>query len=332
VIHIQSPTRVDLAGGTLDCWPLYLFVGDCVTVNLAIDIYTGCELKTRSDASSDFSVDIEIVDLNYKKSFADLGAVLISPDRELLLLQKIFDYFQPRYGFFLKTYSQSPVGGGLGGSSSLCVSLIRAFNEKENIQQTPVELVHLAHNLEAQVLHAPTGTQDYYPALLGGLNVMHYRAGGITTELIPFSIDVFKKNMMLIHTGKAHHSGINNWQVIKSVVEKNQETISCLKEIARIADDTARVCRQGEWQMLPELFKREFEARIRLAPSFTSPEIETLKKIVFAAGGSAVKICGAGGGGTVLVWADHSLHERISEACRRSGFQTIKAYPVLPKS
>ncbi len=324
MIRVKSPTRVDLAGGTLDCWPLHLFVGDCVTVNIAIDIFTGCDLEPRTDKV----LSLEIVDLKYKNEFPSLQAMLASSDRELLLVQKVLEYFQPDYGFNLKTYSQSPVGGGLGGSSSLCISLIRAFCQRSETQLSADEAVHLAHNLEAKVIASPTGTQDYYPALLSGLNILHYRADGVRVENVPFSQDVFNQNMMLIYTGKAHHSGINNWQVIKAVIEGDQATLENLKEIARIAEDTAIACRQAEWHKLPPLFQREFNARIKLAPAFTSPEIEDLTRIIFETGGAAVKICGAGGGGCVMVWAESQLHERISLACQKRGFQTLKASPV----
>ena len=49
-ITAQSPCRVDLAGGTLDIWPLYLFHDNAVTVNFAVDRYTSCELITRNDS------------------------------------------------------------------------------------------------------------------------------------------------------------------------------------------------------------------------------------------------------------------------------------------
>ena len=49
-IHAQSPCRVDLAGGTLDIWPLYLFHDHAVTLNFAVDRYTSCEIVTRNDS------------------------------------------------------------------------------------------------------------------------------------------------------------------------------------------------------------------------------------------------------------------------------------------
>ena len=40
---------MDLAGGTIDIWPLYLFHDNAVTVNFAVDRYASCVLETRTD-------------------------------------------------------------------------------------------------------------------------------------------------------------------------------------------------------------------------------------------------------------------------------------------
>lgn len=324
MIETSSPTRVDLAGGTLDCWPLHLFVGDCVTVNLAIDIMTGCILKLRNDKK----ISVNIEDLNYKNVFEDIRGLLSCQDQQLILLKFIIEYFHPNFGFDIQTFSKSPVGGGLGGSSSLCISIIKAFHKKLGIIMTEHDTVELAHNLEAKVIKSPTGTQDYYPALMGGLNIIHYSSAGIRIEPLNVDLEIFKKNMMLIYTGKSHHSGINNWQVIKSVIEGDSTTLSALKEIAKISADTAEACRNKNWALLPQLFRSEFDSRIKLTTSFSSPEIEKLKKLVVNEGAEAVKICGAGGGGCVLVWADSSKHEGIATACQKNGFQNLKIKPV----
>jgi len=324
MIKVQSPTRVDLAGGTLDCWPLYVMAGDCMTVNLAIDVMTGCELTPRSDRT----IDVEISDLKFKKSFKDLNEFLSAGDEQLLLVQKVIDHFRPSEGFALKTFSQSPVGGGLGGSSSLCISLIKAFGGWLGHTSSLYETVTLASNIEARVIKTPTGTQDYFPAIQPGLNIIHYRAAGVKLEPLSVPLAELSKNLLLIYTGRSHHSGINNWQVIKSVIEGNTSTLDALKEIAQISTEMAEACRRQSWSKLPQLFRYEFDSRVKLTASFTSTEIERLKILATTEGADAVKICGAGGGGCVLVWADPSRHERIISACQKNGFQPIKIRPV----
>src|SRR6478735_10330766 len=43
-IIAQAPCRADLAGGTIDLWPLYLFHPDALTVNFAVNILTSCRI------------------------------------------------------------------------------------------------------------------------------------------------------------------------------------------------------------------------------------------------------------------------------------------------
>ena len=49
MIKSTAPTRIDLAGGTLDIWPLYLQFGNPPTLNAAINLYATVELTPRSD-------------------------------------------------------------------------------------------------------------------------------------------------------------------------------------------------------------------------------------------------------------------------------------------
>lgn len=324
-ISVRSPTRVDLAGGTLDCWPLYLMVGDCSTVNLSISILTSVDLVPRSDER----VIINVMDLKYNREFASLADVLNSNDDELALIRVHLQYWQPSQGFELTTQSQSPVGAGLGGSSSLCISLIKAFSLwlGESLELGP--MVTLASNLEAQILKKPTGTQDYFPAAQPGLNVIHYGPKGPQAELITFDEDLFRNQLILVYTGRAHHSGINNWHVLKAAIEGDQRTLSTLRQLADISEEMEEACRKAKWKQLPDIFRKETEARIRLSPGFSSPEIVQLEKLAMDAGAEAIKICGAGGGGCVAIWTSPNRRSQVEEACQSQGFQILKADPVV---
>ena len=44
VILAEAPCRADLAGGTIDLWPLYLFHPGALTVNFAVNILTTCRI------------------------------------------------------------------------------------------------------------------------------------------------------------------------------------------------------------------------------------------------------------------------------------------------
>jgi len=43
-VIVRAPVRADLAGGTLDLWPIYLFHPGSRTVNVAISFYAESEV------------------------------------------------------------------------------------------------------------------------------------------------------------------------------------------------------------------------------------------------------------------------------------------------
>jgi D-glycero-alpha-D-manno-heptose-7-phosphate kinase len=331
MIHVKAPTRIDICGGTLDCWPLHLLVPRAITINVAVGIYANVEIHELGRTSS--QVNVDVVDLGVKKEFSNLQALLQDGDPALALIQEVCRALPPRKGVRIKTYSESPVGAGLGGSSAMTIALIKAlcrFNGIEVRRDQVHRWVELAHNLEARVLLAPTGTQDYVPAYMGGMNALHYLPRGLRIEPLNIDLESFCQNFTLIYTGRPHHSGLNNWQVIKSAIEKDAKTLSALRDIGRLSEEIYTCIQEGEWKQLPRLLEQESEARVRLSPGFTSPEIENLRFETKKHGADAVKICGAGGGGCVLVWADPNRRDTIRKECLKNGLRELPLSPVGP--
>ena len=333
VITIKSPTRVDLAGGTLDMWPLYNFVDSATTINLAIDIWTKAEIVPRQDEK----IILNSLDLKKEWYFEKYEDFVNALDPQLALYQKIFKHFRSDkliQGFSLKTSSESPIGGGIGGSSSLVISILKAiylFTENKSATNK-YDLVKLAHNIEADLLRTPTGTQDYFPAVTGGMSFITYKAHEFVQTLMPIENTPFKDHFLLVYTGRSHHSGLNNFEVLKSCVEGNDFVLKALKKIKLISEQMKTAILEKKWSELPYLFRQEYDARLELTPAFSSPEIEKLAQICINAGALAVKICGAGGGGCVMVWVPPQQREKVVQVCQNENFQCLNAHPVEPLS
>lgn len=330
-IQVKSPTRVDLAGGTLDCWPLYLFLGNPVTVNVAIDIFTYVTLKERSDRKIIlFSHDMTNesgTKSGAKKEYADLETCLADTDPAFDLVRAHLKWWRPGKGFELSTRSESPVGGGLGGSSSLCISLLKAFSQWMGRSLEPYEMVRIASHLEAQVLLKPTGTQDYFPPIFGGLNFITYGVPGPQVEVKPIDQRLFDRRFLLVYTGRSHHSGINNWQVIKNWLDGDSQTRAALAKLADVSMEMKAALVDGCLAALPKIFEREYAARTELSEGFSSPEIRRLNDIARSLGAYA-KICGAGGGGCVLIWCPDQQLELARAKCAEAGFTVLSAQPI----
>ena len=317
--QVQCPCRVDISGGTLDLWPIYCLINKkCYTITTAIDIFT-----TTTYTRSDDLIKLDIKDLEFVSKFNSLQDLFQSQDDRLKLFVKLFEYFRPNDFFTLTTSSQSPVGGGLGASSSLLISAIECMERVTDTNLGVLQKVTLAKNIESYVLGKPAGTQDYFaPILKSGITAINYSVGGITYETFD-PISEFKENFMLVYTGKPHNSGINNWAVFSDAVSGNKNTLKTLEELADISHEVYNLFKTKNLTTLSEMLKLEFDARVRLSKTFTSEAIFQIANIVGEFKDSAVKICGAGGGGCVMIYSKHN-----EEIKRLLNFKVLNAIPI----
>ncbi|MCL4401893.1 MAG: hypothetical protein M1436_04385 [Acidobacteria bacterium] len=163
-ISAKAPCRVDLAGGTIDIWPLYLFHPKAVTVNFAVDRYASCVLETRKDAR----IAIRSRDLQAEETFDSLAALTAAKKYRLPLAAYLIRYFAPEKGLDLLTDSEAPAGAGISGSSTLIIALSSALNRLTGAGHSIEKIREISQNIEAQIIQVPTGCQDYYPAMYVG--------------------------------------------------------------------------------------------------------------------------------------------------------------------
>ena len=133
-VKVSTPTRIDLAGGTLDIYPLYLFEGSGLTLNVAIDLLSEVELEKRPDQG----IRIEAKDLGLvleASCFDQLKSE--GPFARLDLVVRILRFYKPTCGLNVRIESQVPPGSGLGGSSSLLVGLSTALIQLEDLPWLP---------------------------------------------------------------------------------------------------------------------------------------------------------------------------------------------------
>jgi D-glycero-alpha-D-manno-heptose-7-phosphate kinase len=193
------------------------------------------------------------------------------------------------------------------------------------------EMVRIASHIEAQILLKPTGTQDYFPPIHGGMNFIHYGVPGPKASVRKIDQDLFRDRFLLVYTGRSHHSGINNWHVIKQWLDGDQKTREALSRLAEISKQMEKALLENRVGDLPRIFEDEYEARTRLSEGFSSPEIRRLSEIAKSEGAVA-KICGAGGGGCVLIWCPERQIEKVKAALAKSDFQVLPTKPWEPQA
>jgi D-glycero-alpha-D-manno-heptose-7-phosphate kinase len=314
-ITAQSPCRVDLAGGTLDIWPLYLFHPNAVTVNFAVDRYTSCELITRSDQA----IILRSADQKGQERFSSLDELLSTKKYKLPLLAWVIRYFKPKTGIELNTNSEAPAGAGISGSSALIISISSALNKLTGAGYNIEKIREISQNIEAQIIKVPTGCQDYYPAMYGGVSAIELTEAGIIRKEIPVDLTDFNSRVVLAYTGKPRNSGINNWEVTRLHISGDKQVQKNFDRIAAISYAMRGALEKSDWPEVARLIREEWANRRKNAPGITTELIDKLVDVTKKAGAKAAKVCGAGGGGCVLFLVEPGAKDAVSRAIEAEG-------------
>src|SRR3954470_10990996 len=314
-VTAMAPCRVDLAGGTLDIWPLYLFHPGAVTVNFEVSVLTRCHISKTSGSR----IELKSLDTGKSDSFANVDELCSAKKFSHPLAAQLVRFFAPTGGFSLETHSESPAGAGISGSSALMVATTAALASFTGRQLSLEELRLIAQNVEAQLIRVPTGCQDYYPALYGGVNAIHLEADGIHRQAITVAAEELDSRFVLAYTGVPRQSGINNWKVFQSHINGDKKVFRNFEQIASIARALHEALSNADWDEVAKLLRAEWKLRKTNAPRITTPLIEKLIKVATKNGAKAAKVCGAGGGGCVVFLTEPDAKQGIENSIRAAG-------------
>lgn len=320
-IAATAPCRADLAGGTMDIWPLYLFHPGAVTVNFALTTLTRCVIT----ATAGKGIRLRSLDTGKEDRFGSLDALLRARRYQHPLAAHLVRFFRPRSGFRLETDSASPAGAGISGSSALMIATSAALARFTGRRIGREALRVLAQNVEAQLIGVPTGCQDYYPALYGGVSEIHLDADGIHRRALPVPAAELDARFLLAYTGAPRQSGINNWEVFKSHLNGDRRVFRNFEEIAAIARAMRDALGARDWDSAARLVAEEWKLRKTNAPGISTPLIERLIAVARRSGARAAKVCGAGGGGCVLFLMDPDARRRVAGALADHGGVVLPA-------
>jgi D-glycero-alpha-D-manno-heptose-7-phosphate kinase len=311
----QAPCRADLAGGTIDLWPLYLFHPGALTLNFALEILTTCRVTPLQGAR----IELHSLDTGRQESFANLEELIAADNHRHVLAAYLVRFFAPERGLRVETNSQSPAGAGISGSSALMIATTAALARFTGRELDPEKMRVIAQNIEAQIISVPTGCQDYYPALYGGVSAIHLDPDGIHRAAVPVAPEEIEMRFVLAYTGAPRQSGINNWEVFKAHINGDKHVLRNFEKIAAIARDMHQAFLRHDWEDVARLLREEWKLRRTNAAGITTPLIDKLIAVAGKNGGRAAKVCGAGGGGCVLFMVEEGATESVAHAVAQAG-------------
>ena len=315
MLESSAPTRIDLAGGTIDIWPLYLFHDGATTVNAAISLRAHVRIEPFAGG-----VLLRSIDTN-RETLAPTSSDL-SDDAGLPLLTYLARHYQLEHAARI-TRGESPAGAGIAGTSALPIAACGALAEWTHRSSDPDDLLNVAMNVECQTIRVPTGVQDYRPALYGGIAAIELGVSGIHRAGLDVDARALEERLVLAYTGMPRHSGTNNWAIIKRHIDGDREVFDCFERIRDTAVSMRRALERSDWDEVGRQIAAEWTNRKRLAPGVTTPEIDDLMRRAAAAGAVAGKVCGAGGGGCLFCYGPPRARTAIADALRQGGARLL---------
>jgi D-glycero-alpha-D-manno-heptose-7-phosphate kinase len=312
-----APTRIDLAGGTLDIWPLSQMIVDATTVNLAVRLMARATVTPRRDRK----LEVLSVDRGRRALFdLPLGpAALRGP---LSWLVRLCHEFAPGQPLTLACRAEAPAGAGMGGSSALGIGVAAAITHATGRGVARDALLQRVMNLETREIRVPTGQQDYLAALWGGLSAFRYEPAGVAREALP-QARLLEARLVLAYTGQPRQSGFSNWDMFRRYIENEPATVKRMERIARIAREMRDALRAGELDEVGRLLGEEGRLRYSLAPSVATDLLRRADRAARAAGALGAKVCGAGGGGCMVAFAKAGRRDAVARAIAATGASVL---------
>ncbi len=195
-----------------------------------------------------------------------------------------------------------PTSSGLGTSSAMNVAwlaLITHLKDKEKIAES-------AFRIEQAISESKiNGKQDMYAAAFGGVNFMEFKGEEVIVSKLNLKDRVaeeLENNLVLVYSGISHYSGNSNKAMIDNLLKgKNTQNLLRIKEIAV---EMRKAILKNDLNMFANLMNSETSERAKLSKITLSPQLKSIIEIGKKNGARSAKICGSGGGGSILFYGN----------------------------
>jgi D-glycero-alpha-D-manno-heptose-7-phosphate kinase len=317
-VHAAAPLRISFVGGGTDLPHWFERHGGAV-LSATIDHYAHVTVEPRDDAQ------IRIRDLRLEQLVQyhlDDSPVY---DGVVDLAKAAIRRIGVDRGVDVDIRSDAPPGSGLGGSSALVTAAVGALSAFRGLTRSRDEVARLSYAIEREDLGIAGGWQDQYAATFGGFNLIEFSADGATVTPLRADPGVLAKlqvNLLLCYTGGVRTNlGLIDTQ-IRMYHEGREETIQGMKQLQTMAYEMRDALESGDVDGLGAMLHEAYESKKRMNPHVADgTAIERLLEVARASGAVGGKICGAGGGGYLLLYCRPNRQPRVREELERLGGQ-----------
>jgi len=302
IIRSRAPLRLGLAGGGTDVSPYCDQYGGAV-LNVTIDLYAYTIIEPNDDGRVCFiAADID----GRFEAEADAAVEIADP---LILHRAVYRRIVGQLNggrplpCRITTFCDAPPGSGLGTSSTMVVSLVKAFVEWLNLPLGEYEVAHLAFEIERFDAGLGGGRQDQYAATFGGVNFMEFHPDDRVIvnplRIKNWIISELETSLVLFNSGVSRSSARIIKEQTDNLTRQDGGTLEAMHAIKADAFEMKECLLKGDFDRFARCMRKTWESKKRLANSISNSHVDAAVESALSAGAHAGKISGAGGGGFV---------------------------------
>ena len=316
VIVTRTPLRVSFAGGGTDL-PEFYRLDEGAVFSTAIDKYVYVTVKRHSE------LFLEPVRINYSRTeqVNEIGEIRNDIARECL---RFLEIDPPIY---VSTVADVPASTGLGGSSAFAVGLLHALHSLRGERVSAAQLAEEATYIEIEVLKQPIGKQDQYAAAFGGLNLFCFAQTGVTVHPQHISkrkLDTLFDSVMMFWTGMQRDAST----VLEDQRRNTASKHDCLVKMRGHAHRLEAMMANGglDASVFGSILHESWAMKRELSTRISTNKIDQWYDIAREAGAEGGKICGAGGGGFLLLIVKPENRQAV-----RRALNSLVEMPIRPE-
>ncbi|MFC2113608.1 adenylyltransferase/cytidyltransferase family protein [Bacteroidota bacterium] len=202
-----------------------------------------------------------------------------------------------------------PRGSGLSTSTAAMLLEMISTKNYNSDSRTITQISEDLFLLENKELNWAIGRQDQYSIVKGGFNCWEFGkdyARPVPIDIPKETLEEFKKNLVLIHTGASRNAQSAVEEVYQN--HKTRQGQDALEKLAACGKEFAITLQGKDYPACAAIMDKNFKAQIQLASATTNEYLDEMYSHALKNGALGGKIAGAGGGGAFIFYCENPEH------------------------